>query len=114
MAGVIAFVPIYWTHYFVLLLPALAVLGATVWQRRFQKPPDGTATALQGAWLIALVLLAVEAARWVGVHCWLALAVAMWAALRQERPTEGESFPSPTNPECPSQSSAAQTNATGE
>lgn len=85
LTAVIAFVPIYWTHYFVLLLPALALTGARVWQGHGGR----TGTAIQAAWLIGMLLLAVEPARWLGMHCWLALAMGIWCLLAQEANVPG-------------------------
>ncbi|HOW18744.1 MAG TPA: glycosyltransferase 87 family protein, partial [Phycisphaerae bacterium] len=85
LAAVIAFVPIYWTHYFVLALPVLTIMSFRVWQGRQTGRPERAATILQACWLVGLVLLAVPAAREVGVHCWIVLATALWAVLRLER-----------------------------
>lgn len=91
LAGVIAFVPVWWTHYFVLLLPAVTCLGITVWrpQQQNRRLPD--AEILQACWLIGLVLLAWPAFRWVGGNAWLALAVMAWAVAYGDhlaRPTD--------------------------
>jgi len=82
LAAVIAFVPIYWTHYFVLALPVLTIMSFRVWQGRQTGRPEHAATILQACWLVALVLLAVPAAREVGVHCWIVLAATLWVVLR--------------------------------
>ena len=54
LAASIAFIPIYWTHYFVLNLPMLAVLTAEVWSRRKRKLSWGVAEILFIAWLLAI------------------------------------------------------------
>ncbi len=82
LAGAIAFVPIYWTHYFVLSLPAVTLLGVSVWHSRKHVPRDRAGTVLQACWLIGLPLLASNALRLIGVHCWLLLAVTLWAVSR--------------------------------
>jgi len=82
LAAVIAFVPIYWTHYFVLALPVLTIMSFRVWQGRQTGRPEHAATILQACWLVALVLLAVPAAREVGAHCWIVLAATLWVVLR--------------------------------
>ncbi|HSW44851.1 MAG TPA: glycosyltransferase family 87 protein [Phycisphaerae bacterium] len=79
LAGVVAFVPIYWTHYFVLLLPAMAVLSADVWRRRREKHRVGWSEVLFALWLLAIPLLGLTVLRLAGLHCWLALATMVWA-----------------------------------
>ncbi len=88
LIGVIAFVPIFWTHYFVLLLPPLAWLGVVVWRDRQAGVRWGVAEVLQAAWLAGLPLLAWPMARLAGVHMLLALGVMFWslgAGARRER-----------------------------
>jgi hypothetical protein len=84
LAGVVAFVPIYWTHYFVLLLPALALLAASVWYAWLRDSADVLGTALLIAWMTGLPLLAFAPVRWFGLHCWLAVALTFWTALRAQ------------------------------
>jgi len=85
LAAVIAFVPIYWTHYFVLALPVLTIMSFRVWQGRQTGRLEHTATVLQACWLVGLVLLAVPAAREAGVHCWIVLAATLWVLLRPQQ-----------------------------
>jgi hypothetical protein len=79
LAASIAFMPIYWTHYFVLNLPMLALVAAEVWSRRKQKHGWGAAEILFVAWLVAIPLVGVVFLRLVGFHCWLTLATIVWA-----------------------------------
>ena len=95
LASVIAFVPIWWTHYFVLLLPAATCLGVSVWRRQRQGRRALGAEVLQACWLVGMVLLAWPAFRWVGGNAWLALAVMAWAVWssterrHEDRPESG-------------------------
>jgi len=84
LASPIAYVPIWWTHYFVLALPALCVLVAEVWAARRRSGRAWLATVLAGAWLAAIGCLGVKELRLVGVHCWLTIALMAWAITRKE------------------------------
>jgi hypothetical protein len=79
LAASIAFMPIYWTHYFVLNLPMLALLAAEAWSRRKQEHRWGAAEILLVAWLAAIPLVGVVFLRLIGFHCWLTLATMIWA-----------------------------------
>jgi hypothetical protein len=72
MAAVMAFVPVYWTHYFILVLPAVALLC-----RGFKK--QALPTLLLAAWIAGELLLGSRTLRLVGVQCWLTLIVVFWA-----------------------------------
>lgn len=69
LAAVIAFVPIWWTHYFVLFWPVLALMTGR----------SRLAATLQIAWLAGLALLGWRDGRSVGLHCWMGLLVLAWA-----------------------------------
>jgi len=79
LAGAIAFVPIYWTHYFILSLPAMALLVADVWWKRRHALRYWSSGLLVAAWLLAIPLLGLTVMRLVGLHCWLTLATMAWA-----------------------------------
>jgi hypothetical protein len=87
LASSIAFVPIWWTHYFVLVLPALCALVTEAWAARRRGERTWTATMLAGAWLIAIPCFAVDELRLVGVHCWLTIALMAWAITRRANTT---------------------------
>jgi len=82
LAGVIAFVPIFWTHYFVLALPAFCVLAAEIWTKRQQHRPAKWAGALRLGWLAAIVCLGSDELRLVGLHCGLMLVTMAWLMTR--------------------------------
>ncbi len=96
LAASIAFIPIYWTHYFVLNLPMLALLTAEVWSRRKQHRRWSAAEILFILWLAAIPLIGVIGLRLVGFHCWLALATIVWTVAsrgKAEIPPQSTSIP---------------------
>jgi len=81
LASVIAFVPIYWTHYFVLVLPAVVLLSASAWSERQQGRKWPVPAMLFIAWLVGIPLLGSRMLRLAGVQCWFTLAIALWSAI---------------------------------
>lgn len=94
LAGTIAFVPIYWTHYFVLNLPMLSFLAYEVWARRKKGSQAGVPEALFISWLAAIPLLGITVLRLAGLHCWLTMVTMAWA-LVTALCTEKDSRPVP-------------------
>jgi len=82
LAGMIAFVPVYWTHYFVLALPAVALLGREAWGAGAPSMRRTAARVLWWAWLAGQPLLAVRPLRLAGLQCALLLALMAWLAAR--------------------------------
>ncbi|MBI4582137.1 MAG: DUF2029 domain-containing protein [Planctomycetes bacterium] len=75
LAAVVALLPVFWTHYFILALPALALLCRAASRDGKRSLPG----LLLLAWVAGELLLASRPARLVGVQCWLTLALALWA-----------------------------------
>ncbi len=79
LAAVIAFVPIWWTHYFVLFWPLLALSAGR----------SRMIVGLQIAWLAALPLLGWRAGCSVGVHCWMGMIILVWVLAATGWPAGG-------------------------
>ncbi|GMU19897.1 MAG: hypothetical protein AMXMBFR13_00010 [Phycisphaerae bacterium] len=98
LASVIAFVPVFWTHYFVLLLPAAVLMAMQSYADRLRGHPWRTAAFLQVGWLAGLLLLGSREARWWGLQAGLALALGVWTATfpaRRSAPRGGAADVSP-------------------
>ena len=85
LASIVAFIPIYWTHYFVLLLPALICLSIAIWRRHAQGQRCWLNKILRASWLIGIVLLTWTPFQLIGGNAWLALTVMTWAIWRGDR-----------------------------
>jgi hypothetical protein len=77
LAAVVAFVPIYWTHYFVLALPAVAILCRDT----ARKGKRSIAFLLLIAWFAGEVLIGSNGCRLVGLQCWLTLGLMAYVVL---------------------------------
>jgi len=104
MACVVAFVPVYWTHYFVLALPAIALLSRCRRGNRW-------AQVLLLAWIAGEVLLASRSLRLVGLHCWLMLAVALWVGRYRRHGTKDQACEHGRTLECASDPFLGRSNA---
>ncbi len=89
LAAVIAFVPVYWTHYFVLALPTVALLCA----RAGRLGTRMIASLLLGLWVVGELLTGSRECRLVGVQCWLLLGLMIWALLTRGGPHETAAEP---------------------
>ncbi len=78
LAGMIAFVPVYWTHYFVLALPGVTLLVREAWGAGGPSMRRSAARVLWWAWLAGQPLLAVRHLRLAGLQCALLLALLVW------------------------------------
>lgn len=85
LASVVAYVPIYWTHYFVLVLPAIVLLCAQASSDRQHGRKWSTPVIIFIAWLVSIPLLGSPLLRLLGVQCLLTLAIAIWAAIRNHK-----------------------------